>query len=125
MKKALSLLFFLVSLSGAFAQANARVDKKTKEFFIPANPKAEYRIYGYQYPNISTQKVICFSSYSYDVSDNLCKCKLGSYFNTGFMKEGDRIVYIGADGPFAKMNFITGDGKKTIFFLQKSSFVIK
>lgn len=115
----------LGSLYGVNAQTTARVDRKTKEFFIPANPKAEFRIYGYQYPNITTRKVICFSTYNYDVSDNLCKCQLGSYFNTGFMKEGDRIVYLGMVGPFAKMNFISGNGKKTIFYLQKSSFTMK
>ena len=125
MNKLLSFFLFLIVSSNVIGQTAGRVDKKTKEFFIASNPKAEFRIYGYQYPNISTQKMICFSTYTYDVSDNLCKCKLGSYFNTGFLKEGDRIVYLGAVGSFGKMNYITGSGQKTLFYLPKSSYVIK
>jgi hypothetical protein len=29
---------------------------KTKEFIIPSDTKAEFRIYGYQYPNETTKK---------------------------------------------------------------------
>jgi hypothetical protein len=59
------------------------------------------------------------------VSDNLNKCPLGSYFDTILMKEGDRIVYLGMVGNFAKMSYIAGNGKKTLFYFPKGSFVIK
>jgi hypothetical protein len=123
-KVLLPILFSIVSTL-ALGQTTGRVDKKTKEFFIVTNPKAEYRIFGYQFPNNTTKKMICFSTYSYDVRDNLNKCPLGSYFDTSFMKEGDRIVYLGIVGTFAKMNYISGRGIKTLFYLPKASFVIK
>ena len=125
MNKIFSLLLFLLASSFAIGQNTAHVDKKTKEFFITSTPKAEYKIFGYQFPNITTKKMICFSTYSYDVRDNLNKCPLGSYFDTSFMKEGDRIIYLGMVGSFGKMNFITGSGKKTLIYIPKANFVIK
>lgn len=125
MNKILSLLLFLLSSSFAIGQNTGHVDKKTKEFFITSTPKAEYKIFGYQFPNITTKKMICFSTFSYDVRDNLNKCPLGSYFDTSFMKEGDRIIYLGMVGSFGKMNFITGSGKKTLVYIPKANFIIK
>jgi hypothetical protein len=125
MNKVLLPILFLMSSTMAMGQSTGKVDKKTKEFFIVTNPKAEYRIFGYQFPNNTTKKMICFSTYSYDVRDNLNKCPLGSYFDTGSMKEGDKIVYLGLVGSFAKMNYISGSGKKTLFYMPKTSFVIK
>jgi hypothetical protein len=118
----ISLLATLVTING---QTVAKVDKKTKEFYIPANSKAQFRIFGYEYPNISTRKMICFSSYTGDVGANMYNCPLGSYFDTGLMKEGDKIIYLGPAGSFSKMNFITGTGKKTVFYFPKGSFLLK
>ena len=120
----LSTLF--ISLPGD-AQMKGQVDKKSKEFTINSNsdPKAEYKIFGYQFANTSTQLMICFSSYTYDVTENVNKCPLGAYFDSGRMKEGDHIVFLGYVGNFGKMNFISASGKKTIFYIPKTSFVIK
>ena len=123
-KTNLIILLLIVSIS-AFGQNTGIVDKKTKEFFITATKKSEYKIFGYQYPNITTRKMICFSTYTYDVSDNLNKCPLGSYFDTGTLREGDRIVYLGTVGTYAKMNYISGSGKKTLFYMPKNSFTFK
>jgi hypothetical protein len=133
MNKILSFILFVFISSTAISQTGsqngaltvAHVDKKTKEFFVTSNPKAEYKIFGYQYANITTRKMICFSSYTYDVGDNLNKCPLGSYFDSGKMKEGDRILYVGKVGSFSKMTFISGSGKKTIFYFPTGSFTIK
>ncbi len=40
------------------------------------------------------------------------------------MREGDKIIFLGMVGNFGKMNFIAGDGKKTVFYLPKSNFAI-
>jgi len=133
MIRILSFFLFLSISSAAISQnatqtgalTVAHVDKKTKEFFVTSNPKAEYKIFGYEYPNITTRKMVCFSSYTYDVGDNLNNCPLGSYFDSGKMKEGDRITYVGKAGSFSKMMFTSGSGKKTIFYFPKGSFTIK
>jgi hypothetical protein len=59
------------------------------------------------------------------MQDNVSKCLLGSYFDTDKMKVGDKIYYLGVAGSFAKMNYVTGGGKKILFYLPKSSFAIK
>jgi hypothetical protein len=124
----IALLLFTLGISGhGLGQMKAQVDKKSKEFTINSNsdPKAEYKIFGYQFANTTTQLMICFSSYTYDVTENVNKCPLGAYFDSGRMKEGDRIVFLGYIGNFGKMNFISAAGKKTIFYIPKTSFVIK
>ena len=125
MTKLLSLILFLLVASGAIGQVIGRVDKKTNEFYVASNQKMDYRVFGYQYANNSTRKMICFSSSANDVRDNYSNCPLGSYFDTDKMKVGDKIIYLGGLGSFGKMNFISGSGKKTIFYLPKSSFTIK
>ena len=115
-----------ISIQGN-SQMKAQIDKKSKEFTInsSSDPKAEYKIFGYQYHNPSTKLMICFSSYTNDVTENVNKCPLGAYFDSGRMKEGDRIIYLGNVGSFGKMNFISAAGVKTLFYVPKTSFVIK
>jgi hypothetical protein len=115
-----------ISIEGN-SQMKAQIDKKSKEFTINSgsDPKAEYKIFGYQYPNATTKLMICFSSYTYDVTENVNKCPLGAYFDSGRMKEGDRIIYLGDVGNFGKMSFNSANGKKTLFYVPKSSFVVK
>jgi len=120
----LLLLTLTISLRG-ISQTKGQVDKKSKEFTVTSDSKAEFKIFGYQFPNVSTKLMICFSSYINDVTENVNKCPLGAYFDSGRMKEGDRIVYLGNVGSFGKMNYISGSCKKTIFYIPKTSFVIK
>jgi len=125
MNKILSFILLLLISCSAIGQVIGRVDKKTKEFTVAPDLKVEYRVFGYQYPNNTTRKMICFSSNTNDVRDNYSGCPLGSYFDTDKMKVGDKILYLGGVGSFGKMNFISGGGKSTIFYLPKSSFAIK
>jgi hypothetical protein len=125
MNKALSFILFLLFASSAMGQVIGRVDKRTKEFYIVSDLKFDYRIFGYQFASEETPKMICFSSHAGDVAANYNNCPLGSYYDTGKMKPNDKIVYLGPYGRFGKMNYISGSGKKTIFFLAKSSFAVK
>jgi len=122
--------FFITALliilgSAASAQAIGRVDKKTKDFFIPPNFKDEYRVFGYEFPDNKTRKLICFSSYRADVNTNPNKCPLGSYYDTGRMKPGDNIRFIGEMRGFGKMLYVSAAGKKMIFYLPKGSYNYK
>jgi hypothetical protein len=118
-------ILFLAATTGAVGQVIGRIDKKTKEFYVVADQKPDYRVFGYQFANSTTQKMICFSSHVTDVKDNYNRCPLGSYFHTGDMKPGDKIIYLGPMASFGKMMFVSAVGKKTIFYLPKSSFSIK
>lgn len=125
MNKTLSLILFMLLANVAIGQPIGHVDKRTKEFYIVSDLKMDYRVFGYQFASNATPKMICFSSHAGDVAANYNNCPLGSYYDTGKLKLGDRIVYLGSYGSFGKMSFISGSGKKTIFYLPKSSFTIK
>jgi hypothetical protein len=125
MNKALSFILFLLIASTAIGQVIGRVDKRTKEFYIVSDLKIDYRVFGYQFASEETPKMICFSSHAGDVAANYNNCPLGSYYDTGKMNPSDKIVYLGPYGRFGKMSYISANGKKTIFYLPKSSFAIK
>jgi hypothetical protein len=125
MNKALLFTLLLFFASGAIGQTIGRIEKRTKEFYIVSDLKIDYRLFGYQFASEATQKMICFSSHAGDVAANYNNCPLGAYYDTGKMKVGDKIVYLGAYGRFGKMSYVSGSGKKTIFYLPKSSFIIK
>src|SRR5580658_2906524 len=124
MNKVLAFVSLLLISSGCFAQVIGRVDRKTKEFTIAANQKVDYMVFGYQFANATTQKLICFAS-NQDVVRANVNDKLGSYFDTYRMPPGDKILYLGLAGTFGKMSYISGGGQKTIFYLPKASFVIR
>jgi hypothetical protein len=119
-----SILLLTLSFS-AIGQVIGTVDKKTKEFYIAADQKMNYTVFGYQFANITTSPMICFSSNADVVHANYSKCSLGSYFDTGKMNAGDHIFYLGGVGIFGKMSYVSGGGKKTIFYLPKTSWRIK
>jgi hypothetical protein len=125
MNKTLSFFLLMLLATGAMGQVIGRVDKRTKEFYIVSDQKMDYRVFGYQIANVAARKMICFSSHATDVAANSNNCPLGSYFDTGRMKASDRIVYLGKYGRFGKMRYISKSGKKTTFYLPKSSFAIK
>lgn len=124
MNKPFLLIAFLLFATGSFAQVIGRVDRKTKEFTIAANQKVDYIVYGYQFANATTQRLICFAS-NQDVVRANVNDKLGAYFDTFSMPAGDKIMYLGVAGTFGKMSFMTGGGAKITFYLPRSSFTIK
>ena len=126
MNKMLAIILLLLISFGASAQVIGVVDKKTKELTVAPGQKSEYRVFGYEFAGDATRKMICFSSHETDVRANSSNCPLGAYYDSDRMKPGDKIFYLGNRGTFGKMNFISaGTGKKTIFYLPKSSFAIK
>jgi hypothetical protein len=124
MNKMLAFILLLLISSGCFAQVIGTVDRRTKEFTIAANQKVDFTVFGYQFANATTQKLICFAS-NQDVVRANSNDKLGSYFDTYTMPPGDKIIYLGVAGAFGKMSFISGGGAKAIFYLSKASYVLK
>jgi len=125
MNKVLFSILLILITSAVAAQAIGHVVKKTKEFYIPSDLKVEYRFFGYEMPNTSSQKMICFSSYRGDVNDNYTKCPLGSYYDTGRMHPGDKISLIKEVNGFGRMLYVSAKGKKSIFYIQKSNYQVK
>jgi hypothetical protein len=124
MNKMLVFGLLLLISSGCFAQVVGKVDKKTKEFSIAAGQKVDYTIFGFQFANATTQKLICFASDQNVVRANN-PLPLGSYFDTDRLPSGARIMYLGTAGTFGRMSFITPGGKTIVFYLPKANYVIK
>jgi hypothetical protein len=124
MNKLLAISALLLLSIGSFAQVVGKVDRKTKEFSIAAGQKADYMIFGYRFANASTEKYICFAS-NEDVERANQSLPLGSYYDTDRLPTGSKILYLGMAGTFGKMSFNTGGGKTIIFYLPRSSYVIR
>ena len=126
MSKSLALSLLLFISSGAIAQVVGKVDKKTKEFSIAPDQKAEYSLIGYQFPSTATKHLICFSSSENMVREESGKCLLGAYFDTDRMKVGDKILFMGYYGKlFVKMTYVSGASNKMIFYLSRTGLIIK
>jgi hypothetical protein len=124
MNKMIAFSLLLLLSSGCLAQVVGRVDKKTKEFSIASGQKVDYMVFGYQFANATTQKLICFAS-DVNVQRANSALPLGSYFDTERLPPGAKIMYLGMAGSLGKMSFITGGGKVIVFYLPKANYVIK
>jgi hypothetical protein len=124
MNKIFTFGILVLISSGCFAQVVGKVDIKTKEFSIASGQKVDYMVFGFQFANATTQKLICFAA-----NDNVERANsalpLGAYFDTNGLPPGAKIVYLGMAGPFGKMKFIAGGGKVTVFYLPKANYVIR
>lgn len=124
MNKILFFSLFLLVSTGCLAQVVGKVDKKTREFTIAPNQKVDFTIYGYQYANATTERLICFAT-SNDVVRANARCKLGSYYDTDGLHPGESIVYLGIAGKFAKMNFVSRSRPGGVFYIPRSCLVIR
>lgn len=118
MAKYLFLPALLLSMA-SFGQTKGYIDKKTKEFWLTANIRADHKIFGYSSPSVSSKKLILFSVFTSDVKDNPYQCPLGAYYQTSDLKNGDKIIYKAAAGKFYKMEFIPPTGASTYFYFEK------
>lgn len=72
-------------------------------------------IYGYKLPDLKSEKMICFSSFTSDVDNNPHKCVLGAYYETGDLN----IEYITIEGNFVKLKFKEEGKQDTLFYIEK------
>ncbi len=119
--KRLILLLFVLFFSGVagHAQTKAFVDRKTKNFSLIGNIRNDYKIFGYSFANITSKKLILFSVFTKDIEGNPYKCRLGSYYETSGLKEGDKIIFVSIIGNFVKLNFITSNNIITPFYIKR------
>tara|TARA_B110000285_G_C14775841_1_gene446186 strand:+ start:202 stop:579 length:378 start_codon:yes stop_codon:yes gene_type:complete len=74
-------------------------------------------IYGFTSPNLKSEKLICFSSFTSDVEKNPHKCVLGAYYETDDLS----IEYITIEGNFVKLKFKTDGKQDRLFYIEKKS----
>ena len=78
--------------------------------------KKDHRIFGYEKPNLASKKLLLFSIFTNDVSDNPFGFPLGAYYDT--MEVQFSIKYLNDDGNFIK-TILLEEGKQTIIYFDK------
>ena len=74
-------------------------------------------IFGYKLPDIKSEKMICFSSYTSDIESNPHNFILGSYYETTDLN----IEYINLEGIFVKLKFKAEGKQDTVFYIEKKN----
>ena len=110
-------LFFGIN----FAQAQTRgtIDKNTRLFTVKAALADKYSVIGYAEPDRKSQKMIIFSVYDNEVTDNPMNLPLGAYHETTGLKDGDHIEYDSEAGQFVKLNYIRSNKTITPFYIER------
>ena len=110
------LIAFLTNF--CYSQNLPSVNKADKSFSLYMDKYDDTPlIYGYKLPDLKSEKMICFSSFTSDVDNNPHKCVLGAYYETGNLN----IEYIITEGNFVKLKF-TEEGKEdTLFYVEKKN----
>ena len=96
----------------------AYVIKNDSSIFLKANMQRDHRFFGYERPDIKSQRLLLLSVYTTDVSNNPFKCILGAYYDTGGM-EGIHLKYLATEGNFIKVSVTGSNKKQTIIFFEK------
>lgn len=112
----LAILSGLVLTNDCFAQNLPVIDMAKKTFNIYMdNSDDTPLIYGYETDDLTSKKLICFSTMTADVDGNPHKCKLGAYYTTDDIS----ITYIENAGNFVKLKFVADGNEETIFYVEK------
>jgi uncharacterized protein YecT (DUF1311 family) len=61
--------------------------EKDSTIWVPENIHSELKIFGYQYKNIESKKMILISVFTNDVENNPYNCEYGSYYHTQSMSD--------------------------------------
>ncbi len=119
MKKILAVTVIIVAsifTNQCFAQNLPVVNKAKKSFNVyMVSDDDTPLIYGYETADISSKKMICFSSFTVDVENNPHKCVLGAYYTTDDIS----IDYLVTEGDFVKLAFKEAGKSDVIFYIEK------
>ena len=113
-------IVFLAFISTAGHAQRGQVDAATGEYTFTGTLADNYMFYGYSEPDSRSKKLILFSAYPQNISDNaLYQYPLGAYHETTGLKDGDRIEYIGHKKGYAEMRYLHADHAETIFYIRE------
>ena len=119
MKKIMTIygvILFTLLTNFCYSQNLPSIDKEEKSFSLYMDKYDETPlIYGYKIPDLNSEKMICFSSFTSDVANNPHKCVLGAYYETVDLN----IEYIAIEGNFVKLKFKKEGKQDTLFYVEK------
>ena len=115
MKISGAILFTLLT-NFCYSQNLPSINKSDNSFSLYMDKYDETPlIYGYKFPDLKSEKMICFSSFTSDVDNNPHKCVFGAYYTTVDLN----IEYITIEGNFVKLKFKVNGKKDTLFYIEK------
>jgi hypothetical protein len=111
-------ILFALSTNFCYSQNLPSINIADKSFSLYMDKYDETPlIYGYKLPDLKSEKLICFSSFTSDVDNNPHKCVLGAYYETGNLS----IEYITTEGSFIKLKFKVEGKQDTLFYVEKKN----
>ena len=115
---AAALILGLGFAHNAMAQNLPVINKAKKTFSLyMASDDDTPLIYGYETADVSSKKMICFSTFTADVDGNPHKCALGAYYSTDEIE----IVYIATEGSFVKLKMVNSSKGDVVFYMETKS----
>lgn len=115
-------ILFALSADSYYSQNLPSINKLDKSFSLYMDKYDNTPlIYGYRLPDLRSEKMICFSSFTSDVENNPHKCVLGAYYETGDLN----IEYINIEGNFVKLKFKKDGKQDIIFYIEKKYLTIE
>lgn len=112
---AVALILGLGFAQNAMAQNLPVINKAKKTFSVyMADDDDTPLIYGYETADVTSKKMICFSSFTVDVDGNPHKCALGAYYTTDAID----IEYVATVGSFVQLKMITTGKADAIFYIE-------
>ena len=119
MKKLMTIsgvILFVLLTNFCYSQNLPSINRTDKSFSLYIDESDETPlIYGYKLPNLKSEKLICFSSFTSDVENNPHKCVLGAYYETGDLS----IEYIINEGNFVKLKLKVEGKQDRLFYIEK------
>jgi hypothetical protein len=99
----------------------AEINASDSSIWIRGDIKRDYRIFGYEQPNIKSKPLILFSAFTRDVDSNPYKCMYGAFYSTSDLAFEDvRIKFKGFRRKFVKAHLvIEGKVVDTFYFERK------
>ena len=84
--------------------------------WLHADMKRDHQIFGYQRPNIASQKMLLLSVFTYSVKNNPYECPYGAYYQSADMKDM-KLKMVKISESFVEAILITDTREvKTIYF---------
>lgn len=102
----------------------AYINLQDSSFLLTADMNKNHRFFGYQNPDIKSERVILFSIFTNDIENNPFGCKLGAYYDTNGL-ENITIKYSETNGDFIKVVAIDKSNMRITFFIEKKWIIIE
>lgn len=78
----------------------------------------QYRVFGYEKPNLNSKKILLISFFNNDVKGNPFELKYGAYHNI-YERNDFKLKFIGFEKDFAKVNFIKFNKNQGSIYFEK------